>query len=83
MDRPACATCTHYLPIDGAYVPCGLCLAYPISVYDNDGVMVAVLKNGDDPRDSCELHPDFPAFIESRKASVATAPPSPTTTPRE
>ena len=71
MDRPTCSTCRYFVAMDSTG---GRCVAMPprVSGWPEVG-------NGD----VCAVHPDFPAFIESRKASVATAPPSPTTTPRE
>lgn len=64
MDRPTCATCPYYLSVVTTH---GNCIASPPST---DGW----------PRikedDVCAVHPDFFAFIESRKATPPIAPPS-------
>ena len=56
MDRPTCATCRYFVATDSTG---GRCVAMPPRVSG-----WPVVTDGD----SCAVHPDFPAFIESRKA---------------
>ena len=62
MDRPTCATCRYFVATDSTG---GRCVAMPPRV---SGWPVVT------DSDSCAVHQDFPAFIESRKATPPDEP---------